>query len=202
MSDDLELLAAWRDGNVAAGNQLFRRHFDSIYAFFRGKLGAEAEDLTQDTFHALVRSREAVARAQSFRGYLFATARSKLYDALRRRHGGAKDWDPLTESLAAIEMSPSHAVAARREQQLLIDALRRLPIELQVIVELHYVEQMRGPELAEALDLPEGTVRSRLRRALEQLRERMHELTDDAGLVGTTLSDLSRWAAELRAAGH
>jgi RNA polymerase sigma factor (sigma-70 family) len=202
MSDDLELLAAWREGKVEAGNQLFRRHFDSIYAFFRGKLGADAEDLTQETFHALVRNREAVAQAQSFRGYLFATARSKLYDALRRRHGGTRVWDPLTESLAAIDVSPSRAVAARREQQLLLDALRRLPIELQIIVELHYVEHMRGPELAEALELPEGTVRSRLRRALEQLRERMHELTDDGGLVGTTLSDLSHWAAELRAAGH
>ncbi|MBC8068811.1 MAG: sigma-70 family RNA polymerase sigma factor [Deltaproteobacteria bacterium] len=202
MSDDLELLAAWRDGNAGAGNQLFRRHFDSIYSFFRGKIGAEAEDLTQETFHALVRNRETVGAAQSFRGYLFATARNKLYDALRSRLGANRVWDPLSESLAAQGASPSRAVAARREQQLLVEALRRLPIDLQIIVELHYIEQMRGPELAEALELPEGTVRSRLRRALEQLRERMNELTDDAGLVGTTLSDLSRWAAEIRAAGH
>jgi RNA polymerase sigma-70 factor (ECF subfamily) len=202
MSDDLELLAAWRDGNAEAGNQLFRRHFDSIYSFFHAKLGADAEDLTQETFHALVRNRESVGNAQSFRGYLFATARNKLYDALRRRLGGTRAWDPLSESLAALDDSPSRAIAARREQQLLVEALRRLPLDLQIIVELHYVEQMRGPELAEALELPEGTVRSRLRRALEQLRERMNELTDEVGLVGTTLSDLSRWAAGLRAAGH
>lgn len=200
MRDDLELLAAWRDGDAGAGNQLFRRHFDSVYSFFRGKVGAEAEDLTQETFHALVRNRETVTRAHSFRGYLFATARTKLYDALRRRLGVGRLLDPLSESLEEIGASPSGMVAARREQQLLVAALRRLPIDLQIIVELHYFEQLRGPELAEALELPEGTVRSRLRRALEQLRVRMGELTDDAGLVDTTITDLSRWAAELRAA--
>jgi RNA polymerase sigma-70 factor (ECF subfamily) len=49
------------------------------------------------------------------------------------------------------------------------EALRRLPVELQVVVELHYWEEQSTAEMAEVLEVPQGTVKSRLRRAREQL---------------------------------
>ena len=56
------------------------------------------------------------------------------------------------------------------------EALRRIPLELQVALELYYWEGMAGPELAAALDLPEGTVRTRLRRGRQLVREQLTEL--------------------------
>ena len=49
---DFELLEAWREGDQRAGKELFARHFDSIYRFFRSKVDDAAEDLTQQTFLA------------------------------------------------------------------------------------------------------------------------------------------------------
>ncbi len=197
MQDDVELLVAWREGDEVAGNLLFRRHFDAVYWFFRSKVADQAEDLTQDTWHAIVRNRDSLAEVRSFRAYLFTAARSKLYDALRarQRHG---ELDPLSQSLEDLGISPSEILGRHREQQLLVQALRKLPIEQQLLLELRYFEQMRGPELAAVLELPEATVRSRLRRALDKLRVVVEQLSDEPGLVHSTLTDLTRWAQELR----
>lgn len=67
------------------------------------------------------------------------------------------------------------------------------------MLELFYVERLRGPEIAEALELPEGTVRSRLRRALEALRELLLAAEPAAGTTVPAEDDLERWAEELRA---
>jgi RNA polymerase sigma-70 factor (ECF subfamily) len=197
VDSDIELLEAWREGDTAAGNRLFRRHFDAVFWFFRTKVGEHAEDLAQETFHALVRNRSSVTGATSFRAYLFATARSKLFDLLRRVHRRG-ELDPLSDSVEDLGMSPSRLLAERREQAILVQALRRLPIDLQTLIELRYFEMMRGPELAAALDVPEGTIRSRLRRAHTLLREVVAKLTDEPALVESTMSDLSRWAQQVR----
>jgi RNA polymerase sigma factor (sigma-70 family) len=197
VDSDLELLQAWRDGDGLAGNKLFRRHFDAVFWFFRTKVGEAAEDLTQETFHALVRNRDSVADAVSFRAYLFATARSKLYDLLRRKQRRG-ELDPLSDSVEHLGLSPSQVLGQRREQKMLVQALRRLPIELQTLLELRYFEMMRGPELAAAMDLPEGTVRSRLRRAHELLRTAMDAFAGDPSLVESTMTDIAKWARGLR----
>ena len=195
MDDELALLEAWRAGDAAAGQQLFRRHFDAVYWFFATKVDHGADDLAQDTFAAVVRNREQVGRRHSFRAYLFAVARSRLIDRLRVR---GRDFDPMETSIVDLGGSPTSALGRRQEHARLLSALRRLPVDLQVVLELHYVERLPGPEIAEVLELPEGTVRSRLRRALAALREL---LVSEAG-PGDTASaddDIERWAEELRA---
>ena len=94
--------------------------------------------------------------------------------------------------------TPSALAAAQEEHRLLLQGLRRLPLELQISLELHFWEGMSGRELAEVLDVSEGTVRSRLRRAKEQLARHIDELTQDAALVESTLTNLDRWATSLR----
>jgi RNA polymerase sigma factor (sigma-70 family) len=84
---DLELLASWRDGDTKAGNALFDRYFDALFRFFRNKVQEGAEDLVQQTFLALVQSRDRFRGDSSFRTYLFTAARSKLYNYLERRGG-------------------------------------------------------------------------------------------------------------------
>src|SRR5688500_11859818 len=105
MSDE-RLLEAWRGGDAASGQELFRRHFDAVYWFFRNKIDAAADDLAQHTFLALVHDRDAVGRRHSFRAYLFAVARSKLIDALR---GRAPDRiiDAMESSVVDLGGSPS-----------------------------------------------------------------------------------------------
>jgi RNA polymerase sigma-70 factor (ECF subfamily) len=195
MDDELALLEAWRAGDAGAGERLFRRHFDDVYWFFATKLDHGADDLAQDTFTAVLRNREQAGRRHSFRAYLFAVARSKLVDRLR---GRTRDFDPMETSVVDLGTSPTSMLGRRQEHARLLSALRRLPVDLQLVLELCYVEQLRGPEIAEALELPEGTVRSRLRRALATLRELLlAEATEGTDVPAE--DDLERWAEGLRA---
>lgn len=194
---DLELLASWRDGDAKAGNALFDRYFDALFRFFRNKVQEGAEDLVQQTFLALVQSRDRFRGDSSFRTYLFTAARSKLYNYLERRgRDGVVDYG--VTSCADLGISPSGVVGRDEEHKLLLLALRQLPIEMQIALELYYFERIRGPELAAVLDIPEGTVRSRLRRGIELLRQRLYELQNSADLVESTLSNLDDWAAGLK----
>jgi RNA polymerase sigma-70 factor (ECF subfamily) len=194
---DFELLDAWRAGNRDAGNALFDRYFDAVFRFFRNKVTEGAEDLVQQTFLACVQSRDHFRKDASFRTYLFTAARSKLYNYLERRgREGAIDWG--VTSCADLGVSPSGLLAQGQEQRLLLHALRRLPVDLQVALELYYFEQVRGPELAEVLGVPEGTVRSRLRRGREILREQLVQLSSSLEDVESTMTNLDDWAAAVR----
>lgn len=198
MATDFELLDAWRAGDRTAGSALFDRYFDSLFRFFRNKVTDGADDLVQQTFLACVKSRDRFRGDSSFRTYLFTAARSKLYDYLdrRRKEGDAVDYGAT--SCADLGISPSSIVARNERQRLLLLALRELPIDLQIALELYYFEQIRGPELAQVLGVPEGTVRSRLRRGLEILRERLQQLAKDPAQAGSSVADIEAWAAELR----
>jgi RNA polymerase sigma-70 factor (ECF subfamily) len=195
---DFDLLDAWRAGDRAAGSELFARHFGPVYGFFRSKIEHVAEDLTQQTFLRCVEARDDFRGAASFRCYLFVVARNVLYSHLRRRGNRDIDLDFEVNSLEDLVASPSTLLVVREEHKLLVHALRRLPIALQVALELYYVQRLRGDELAEVLGIPVGTVRSRIRRGIEQLRANISELADSAQPVRTTLTDLARWAAGVR----
>jgi len=198
--DDATLLGRWRDGDRAAGDALFERHFDAVYGFFARKTAADPRELVQRTFAALVEGRDRYRGDATVRTYLFAIARHELYRHYReQRRDQALRFD--VTSLHDLEPTPSARLAQRRASRLLLEALRRIPLDLQIAVELHYWEGLTGPELAQVLEIPEGTVRSRLRRALEQLRVEVERLGTGGDLLTSTLTDLDRWAAGLRELG-
>jgi RNA polymerase sigma-70 factor (ECF subfamily) len=195
---DFELLDAWRAGDTRAGNELFRRHFDSVCRFFRNKVGDGVEDLIQKTFLACVRSRDAFRKQGSFRAYLFTIARHELYHHLKKRDREEKRIDPDADSVAHLGPGPSTVAARRAEQRILLDALRQLPLNLQIALELYYWEDMSAAELATVLELPEGTVRSRLRRARQLLEEKLRETKASASDIEATITGLEQWARSLR----
>jgi RNA polymerase sigma factor (sigma-70 family) len=172
---DFELLAEWRAGGRDAGNCLFDRHFASVYAFFRSKLEDVAEDLTQQTFLRCLEACDDFRTEASFRTYLFAIARNVFYGDLRRR-SRSRDIDVEVLALPDLGVSSSAFLELREEHKLLVRALRRLPDDLQVALELYYVQHVRGRALVAALGVAPGTVRSRIRRGIERLRVVMEEL--------------------------
>jgi RNA polymerase sigma factor (sigma-70 family) len=196
---DHELLDAWRAGDQAAGSALFERHFDALYRFFRNKTAGPVEDLVQETFLACVRRKDAV---RDFRTYVFTVARHELYAHWRAHGARAADTDIGEISLADLATSPSGVVARRAEHQLLLRALRAIPLDLQIALELTYWEGMDGPELALVLGIPEGTVRSRLRRAREALEAKLAALAVDPGVLHSTTTDLDKWARSLADVVH
>lgn len=199
MRTDFELLDAWRGGDKMAGGELFDRHFDSLFRFFAYKLPGEAEDLVQKTLLACVEAKGQFRKDAQFKTYLFRVARNKLYDSVATRHR-ERPMDPTTISIADQAETPSLLIARDEDQLVLVQALRRLPLELQVLIELRFFEAMRGPQLAEVLGLPLGTVRSRLRRAVARLRELVEAQATSSDAVQPTVTRLQTWAGLVRQA--
>lgn len=196
--DDFELLQAWRDGDSKAGNDLFHRHFDSICRFFSNKLQGDVEDLIQRTFLACVEGRDRFSGQASFRAYLFGIARNVLHRYFRDKSRQQKRFSSLESSAADVAPGPSLLLAEKREQRLLLTALRRLPLDHQITLELYYWENLSGPELAGILELPEGTVRGRIRRAKQLLEEELKACADSPELLRSTIADLESWARSLQ----
>ena len=175
---DLELLRLWQGGDNDAGSALVKRHFKSVHRFFSSKVNAHAEDLIQQTFVACVEARDAFRGESSFRAYLFGLARFQLYHYYRDgRYRNRTEY--ISTSLRGIATSPTGIIVRREEQQLLLRAMRRVPIDQQIALELTYWDGMSGTELARVLGVPENTVYSRLSRAKAQLREVLGELSKE-----------------------
>lgn len=181
-STELDLLAQWCEGSDHAGDLLLRRCFPLLYRFFINKVGDATDDLVQQTLIACVRHRDKMLDSGAFRMYLLKIARSRLYDHLRalRRRAGHVDDDFEQVSVAVVGTSNTSRYGRVQAAVQIRDALRRLPVDLQVVVELHYWEEHSTAEIAELLEIAQGTVKSRLRRAREALETDLH--ADEAAL--------------------
>jgi RNA polymerase sigma factor (sigma-70 family) len=174
---DIELLGRWRDGDNYAGSALVRRHFDSLHRFFSSKAFGYEEDLVQQTFMACVEARDAFRGDSTFRAYLFGVARFQLLTHYRKLNRGP-EIDFTTTSIRDLCTSPTGSLAKNEERRLLEIALRQIPVDQQIALELTYWEEMSAPEVAQVMGIPENTVYSRLRRAKSHLREELERLTD------------------------
>ncbi len=199
VATDLELLEAWRGGDRDSGSELFERHFDSICRFFANKVDRDVDDLVQRTFAACVEGKERFRGQSTFRTYLFGVAHNVLRSSLRKRKRDSDRFDLGVSSVFDLGLSPTVLVAKQKEQTLTLQALRRIPVEHQVVLELYYWEEMTAKDLAEVLDLPEGTVRGRIRRAKKLLEEQLTLLASDDSTLQSTVSGLETWARGLRA---
>lgn len=179
VATDGELLAAWRTGDREAGRRLFAAHAPTITRFFRNKIDGDIDDLVQRVFLACVESRDRVREGSSFRAYLLRIARNELFDHYLARQRFAARFDPMLTSVIDLGASPSGVAAIAQRDTTITAALRRLPLELQTALELHYWEELSTAEMAEVLGIPQGTVKTRLLRARERLREAMRELGPD-----------------------
>lgn len=195
---DEELLSAWTGGDRRAGAELFERHYEAIARFFRNKVGADASDLIQRTFLALVESRERFRGESSFRTFLFAVAHNVLGRHYRSKRRDGDRLDFASVSVHDLGPTPTALLARRDEEKVLLAALRRIPIESQVILELYFWEKMKAAEIAAILQIPEGTARTRIRRAKQLLEEQMHAIGTSRALIESTLSGLDHWAAAVR----
>ena len=201
MASDFELLTAWRGGDDEAGTALVRRYFERVYLFFDGKVREGVDDLTQRTFLACMEARDRVREDGSFRAYLFGIARKQLlkhYDTAKR---DARSQPIGERSIQQLSGSPSRIVADREEQRVLLQALYRIPLDLQLIVELFYWEEMSIAEIADVVEIPGGTVKSRLHRAKKLLREQVEAMKLEPDLERSTIQGLERWARSLGHAG-
>lgn len=198
LRSDAELLTEWRSGQSGAGGELFARHAPAIARFFRNKVSTPVEDLVQQTFLALLEGQHRLDDPDKTRGYLFGIAHNVLRGQLRTLTRD-RQFDEGVSSLAELDPSPSSAFAHKREQQLLLLALRRIPIQHQVALELYYWEGLETPAIAEVLGISASAMRSRMVKAREVLAEVLAEIAGSEHELRSTLEGLDDWAAAIRA---
>lgn len=188
---DAELLQRWRAGDRDAAQALTRRHYAGVLRYFELNASWAAEDLAQATFMACVERAADVRDAAAFRGYLMGIARRQLALHLRELSRSSKygefDEAPQRTLLSTL-------VARSREQFLVLRALATLPRRPQLLLVLFYWDRMTTPELAQAFEVPVSTIRTRLARARERLRERMEELS---GAGALRVDDHEQWLPQL-----
>ncbi len=190
---DDALLEAWGGGDKQAAAQLIGRYSDDLYRFFAGKVGDDAEDLVQQTLLGCVERRHELGAIRTFRAFLFGVARHRLIDHFRRRD--SSPWlDAAITSLADAGTPPSQRIARDREERVVLEALRRIPLDSQIVLELYYWQSLTGRELAGVLGIPEGTARGRLRSAKKQLAEQIERMTNTAVALDDTLTRLADWS--------
>jgi RNA polymerase sigma factor (sigma-70 family) len=199
MDDDFDLLERWRGGDNAAGGRLVERHFSSVFRFFRSKLGADVDDFVQRTFETCVQARDRIEDGTRVRAYLLGIARRVLLRHYRTARKEARIDVFLQVTARELDPSPSQGVAAREEDEVLHLALRQIPLDFQITLELHYWEQLSVQEIASVLGIAPGTVKSRLHRARAVLREQIEAVCTDPGLARRTHENLDGWARRLAA---
>jgi RNA polymerase sigma-70 factor (ECF subfamily) len=193
--DDLALLDRWCAGDRAAGNALFSNHFEAVYRFFEHKTDGEIDDLVQETFLACMRSRDTFRRQSSFRTYLFAIARHTLFGYWRRRVASRPTLDFDEVSVASLSTTAGSRLAKRQDRAALLAALRSLPLDQQILLEMFYWEELDRDQLAEVFDVEEPTIGSRLFRARKALQDNLgRDPTIPIGAEG----DFDGWARSLR----
>jgi RNA polymerase sigma-70 factor, ECF subfamily len=176
---DPMLVARLCDGDSGALSVVYDRYASLVHGIARRVLGDEAgaEDVTQDVFTHLWRHPDRVDLERGrLRSYLGVIAHRRAVDALRRRtrrgkreeragHGQLDE--PSTEEAVVVTVVSSWRAAH------VIDALERLPVEQQAAVRLAYYGGRTYREVAVELGIPEGTAKSRLRLALNRLRQEL-----------------------------
>ena len=196
---DEELVRLWAAGDSLAGRVLVARHYARVDQFFRRKIGKEhCEDLTHATFLAVQEGLARFRGESTFRGWLFGIARNRLLHHLRDNGRDQRRFDPDEHSVADLDPSPATLLDVEERHRLLLAALRRLAVDVQLMLELHYWEKMPIAEIATIVDKPANTVRTQMRRGRLRLEELMDELAESPEELETTRSGLEGWAERVQ----
>jgi len=154
----------------------YEQHSAELYNFLRGVLRDAnlAQDCLQATFVKVIESGH-TAEPAALKGWLFRVAFNQAMEVRRREQTGERIVLKIGIESQAVGPSPAQAVMQADEADRVRRALERLPMEQQTVTRMRIVEQKKFTEIAHELQLPLGTVLTRMRLALEKLRRVLAE---------------------------
>ena len=180
-----EIVARAQRGERGAFEELYRRFSGKVYALLFGIVGSteDAAELCQDVFTRAFRRLDTLRTDQALYGWLRATATHLAIDFLRR--GKLATFEPLEgndpvhpRDIESRDETPERAAIRQETQSAVVAAVAGLKPAHRTVVALHHFEGMSVEEVAETLDIPVGTVKSRLARAREALRSALTPLVE------------------------
>lgn len=199
-TEDAELLDRWRQGDRDAAERLIERNFPRVKKFFAHKTSDRdlIQELAQRTFVRCIDKVHTFEQRSSFASFIYGIARFILLEHYREIRRAERDI-PIEEiPMVDLDPTPFAIVERRSERKLLIHVLRRLPLDMQNLVELYFFENLPARQVAEVLELPEGTVRGRIRSCRKQIEQHVRDLADSPEQLESTLMTLETWAQQIR----
>ena len=172
---DEQLMAKAAAGSDTAFEELYRRYARRLKGFFFLQLGGDEElaaDATHDVFLRAYEARDRYQEGRRVDTWLFTIAynicrnhyRSNAYEAQLL---ATLDAEPITNQQIEVQLDQTALDEA------LTQVLDELPAPLHQIFSLHYQEELTIPQIAEIVDIPEGTVKSRLHKTMNIIRKKL-----------------------------
>src|SRR6476660_5388519 len=179
---DVELVRAYRQGDVHAFEELHRRYVASIYRLARRKLGDAllAEDIAQETFMKALRMKDSVDDDFNFGGWVHTVARNLCFDELRRRQrdlradtAGDEEDDELMTNLPSTARSfdPVLVQESNETRRQVWQVAQRLPEKYRLVLTLRELQDMSYRQIARTLKMSESAVETLLYRARLRFKE-------------------------------
>ena len=169
---DRELVHAARAGETLAFDNLFYRYRDGIYrlAISITKDPSAADEIVVDTFARAYRALERLEPDDSLRPWLYRVAVNLSYNRQPRKGVTFSSLEDGAADLPADGESPSEAAERGERRRVVLECVDTLGPKHKIVVVLHYLNGLNLAEIAEILEVPVGTVKSRLHYALRKLR--------------------------------
>jgi len=170
-----------RRGDLDALSELIARYQNRLYRYLLRivRQPAEADDLFQQTWLKVVEKIGAFDAGRNFDAWLFTLARNLAIDHLRRVRpqsldeplGDSRHDETMADRIPSRDDSPLEQALAAERRTSIGDAMAALPLIYREVLTLRFEEEMKIEDIAQVTAVPLSTAKSRLRRALDQLRE-------------------------------
>jgi RNA polymerase sigma-70 factor (ECF subfamily) len=187
-ASDEELMGRYRDlGRAEDFNELVRRYERELYRYLARYLGdpALADDVFQNTFLQVHLKRNLYEEGRPLRPWLYSIATHQAVDALRKqgRHptlsldvqaggsGGEGEVGSLVDLLVSEGPGPLATLQGEERKRWIQDSIQKLPPTLRETLIMAYYQDLKYREIADALNVPVGTIKSRLHAAIAKLQQ-------------------------------
>jgi len=186
-TDDNELIRKYLDGDSLAFEALVERYLQRVYNFSLRivKNPDDASDLTQETFILVLRKLHTFRGESKFSTWLYSVASNVCRDSLRRRKPllSLSESPFLEETVAAqnrafSDDSPEDSVERKEIRAEVKKCIAGLPLEYRLVIVLHDIQGLSYNEIAEALKISIGTVKSRLSRGRMRLAKKLSHMRE------------------------
>lgn len=188
----IDLIRRHQQGQPGAFDALFERYKDYVYrvAFFVTRNSGDAEEAVQDTFIDVLRAlpRYDTTGSARFETWLYRVTVNRCHSRLRRKRLPSADWDDVVELIDRIvnghpNHQPERATVSREQKSALWQAVDVLPETHRAVVVLRYQGELSYDEIAQALEISVGTVKSRLYNAHKRLETLLEDATVSAAVA-------------------
>jgi RNA polymerase sigma-70 factor (ECF subfamily) len=187
-----DLIERHQQGQPGAFDALFDRYKDYVYrvAFFIARNSGDAEEVVQETFIDVLRAlpRYDTSGPARFETWLYRVTVNRCRSRFRRKRLPSADWDERTEQIERIvnghpDHQPESATISREQKAALWKAVDVLPETHREVVVLRYQAELSYEEIAQALEINIGTVKSRLYNAHKKLKALLGRATAGAAVA-------------------